>query len=346
MVIVMAPSLDIGGLSSMAVAISEASQNFHDTDCKIITLYKADQSIPGIASYSLEKGRRSRLRPKFIVALNRIYRFFKISNQLKPTRIICLDTSSLFIAVICGFFSGNYNVSGGLFTPKSMLSRSDKFIIRFIYPLTDRVLVPSEGMKKELFDINPKIKVKVVPNILTSQSLICPVEKNTFDQARGRPRIVFVGRLSLEKDPTRVLEIAQERQNYFFEIYGNGPLHDDLIEKIAERSIENVFVGGWGDVSKVMNGASALILPSKAETFGIVIIEAWMHRLPVIANASAYGPQQLISHYPNAGLLVQSDSTEIWASTLDKVLQLSISDDHLANILQEFHPSKIVSEWL
>ncbi len=79
---------------------------------------------------------------------------------------------------------------------------------------------------------------------------------------------------------------------------------------------EQVFLAGWRAhelLPQALNAADLLVLPSVAEAFGLVLIEAMACGLPVIA-ADAHGPAEIIA--PGTGWLVPPDDEDALAEAL------------------------------
>jgi len=77
-----------------------------------------------------------------------------------------------------------------------------------------------------------------------------------------------------------------------------------------------VFLAGWrphDELPEALNAADLLVLPSAAEAFGLVLVEAMACGLPVIAT-DAHGPAQLVA--PGTGWLVPADDEDALAETL------------------------------
>ena len=77
-----------------------------------------------------------------------------------------------------------------------------------------------------------------------------------------------------------------------------------------------VFLAGWrphDELPEALNAADLLVLPSVAEAFGLVLVEAMACGLPVIA-ADAHGPAQLVA--AGTGWLVPTDDQDALAKTL------------------------------
>jgi glycosyltransferase involved in cell wall biosynthesis len=101
-----------------------------------------------------------------------------------------------------------------------------------------------------------------------------------FSERRGA---FFAGRLSPEKGVATLLN-AWEGFAYPLSLAGDGPLRNE-VERCGNPSVRLL---GWlssQEMSAQLRQASFLVVPSEwYETFGLVIIEAFAHGLPVIAS--------------------------------------------------------------
>jgi glycosyltransferase involved in cell wall biosynthesis len=94
-----------------------------------------------------------------------------------------------------------------------------------------------------------------------------------------------------------------------------------LIRAHAEavaRSVgdEQVFLAGWRphqELPEALNAADLLVLPSVAEAFGLVLVEAMACGLAVIA-ADAHGPAEIVA--PGTGWLVPADDQQALTDAL------------------------------
>ena len=85
---------------------------------------------------------------------------------------------------------------------------------------------------------------------------------------------------------------------------------------IRSAGNEQVFLSGWRpheQLPEALNAADLLVLPSVAEAFGLVLVEAMACGLPVIA-ADAHGPAQIVA--PGTGWLVPPDDQQALTETL------------------------------
>lgn len=94
--------------------------------------------------------------------------------------------------------------------------------------------------------------------------------------------IGFVGNLNNVKRADKLVEIfdniknIRENNDISFLVVGDGPLKSSIINEAKERELDTVFTGNVSvdDVRKYMNVMDIMILPSRNEGFGCVIVEA------------------------------------------------------------------------
>lgn len=116
----------------------------------------------------------------------------------------------------------------------------------------------------------------------------------------------FVGRLSEEKGPHIMLDIARKLPDIQFHIYGDGPLADQL----RRQASGNVtFHGDQSDMSKIWPEIGLLIMPSLFEGLPMAALESMNRGIPVLATHVGALPD-LINHGVNGWLLPVADSDD------------------------------------
>src|SRR5690606_9435676 len=72
-----------------------------------------------------------------------------------------------------------------------------------------------------------------------------------------------------------------------------------------------------GEVRMALSNCNAFVLPSRFETFGVVLVEALAMGVPVIATRCG-GPEDIVTE--NTGVLVPVDDRQALAEALESVL--------------------------
>jgi len=98
-----------------------------------------------------------------------------------------------------------------------------------------------------------------------------------------KPLLLYVGRLSAEKDVAKLRDVLQALPEARLAIVGDGPLRRDLERYFKGTSA--FFTGYLRGKSLAGSYASAdlFVLPSKTETLGLVLLEAMASGCPVVA---------------------------------------------------------------
>lgn len=141
-----------------------------------------------------------------------------------------------------------------------------------------------------------------------------------------RPReILFVGRLTEQKDPLLLLAAYQHlpenvRATTQLTFVGDGPLRGELERRVQQLSLtEFVSIAGQcDDVVQRMQNATVLVLPSRWEGMPNVVLEAMACGLPVMASA-VDGTQEVIEH-GQTGWLFEGRRPETLADQMETLL--------------------------
>ena len=340
---VFVPSLDTGGLSSLAKELALAAL-LHEHQVIVVTLYSSASEPPkNLIVKNLKVSPPRFLFSKPLTGIFRTLRAYFLLIRFRPDFVMCLDPSSSFVCSVCRFLGLKFRLLVFLSTPLALLQTSDKTVIKHFYGLADRIIAPSLGSKSDLKAINKTSKVTVIPNPYTDKSSMCawPMRK-----AQNVHVIQYLGRLSAEKEVGHILRIAAANKDLHFRISGDGPERKSLESQIANLSLSNVELTGWLDPSTCLPSSAALILPSKLEAFGIVVIEAWLHGLPVIAWSGADGPNELISMNGGGDLVSDFEDLDEWAQKIRSLILKPLSDSFIADILERYSSYQLIDEWL
>ena len=106
-------------------------------------------------------------------------------------------------------------------------------------------------------------------------------------------------------------------------LVGSGPLFETLEELATDLGIRQQveFLGrqNHAEAMKLLRDCELFVLPSRFETFGIVILEAWAFEKPVVATLAG-GIPEIVESGEN-GLLVPADDAQALAEALMTLLR-------------------------
>ncbi len=117
------------------------------------------------------------------------------------------------------------------------------------------------------------------------------------------PLVLFLGRLTTQKNPWQFLEAAsivhRERPETIFVMAGEGPMMKELIDRACELSLTDsiVFTGKVSreEADTLYGNASCFVMPSISEPFGLVALEAIAHGTPLVMSRQS-GAAEVIEH--------------------------------------------------
>lgn len=165
-----------------------------------------------------------------------------------------------------------------------------KFTIRFAH----KIVAISEAVKNDLiarYNV-PENKISIIYNGLDLNKFLNfskPFKtENTDANVDNKVILGTIGRLALQKGHSVLIKALAHIKDLNFEclIAGTGPLKDELDKEIKNSGLENKvkFVGLIQDVPVFLNSLDAFVFPSLWEGQGIVLLEAALMNLPIIAS--------------------------------------------------------------
>ncbi len=138
--------------------------------------------------------------------------------------------------------------------------------------------------------------------------------------------IAFLGRLeemkSVDTFPEMLEILKRTNPDLKMVITGDGSLRqimiDDFLKRGVSEMVDYLGVVETQQVGQIINSAKIFLYPSRAEPFGLSIIEAMACEIPVIA-ANVYGPSEIITHEQD-GLMVTPGDAQALASAVERLL--------------------------
>ena len=142
----------------------------------------------------------------------------------------------------------------------------------------------------------------------------------------GRKLLLFVGRLSVEKDlrflADAYLALAAKRNDVHLAFVGDGPLQSELQEQLGDKATFTGWLKGQ-DLAEAFASADLFVFPSTVDTSGQVILEAQASGLPVVLCTEGGAMENIEPGV--TGLTAHSRSV----SDFNRQIELLIDDDDL-----------------
>jgi glycosyltransferase involved in cell wall biosynthesis len=228
----------------------------------------ADQVIPKCEVFPLER----RWRGKTLDTFYAIWKFQRLTRKWRPDFIVLnCDLPELFGAIVCG--KHRLIVVEHASYPWSQRLRLGRFVRKILeYRKVIWIAVSSH------LTIWPKDKK---PVSVLQNPLISLVSRNLHTSGHEIKRLVFMGRLSPEKQPELALEISQLTSIELIFI-GDGVMLDVLKQSAFKSSIPASFFGHLESPWQEIKTGDLLIASSKSEGDGLVVLEALQRNIPIL----------------------------------------------------------------
>jgi 2-deoxystreptamine N-acetyl-D-glucosaminyltransferase/2-deoxystreptamine glucosyltransferase len=195
----------------------------------------------------------------------------------------------------------------------------------------------------------PAEKIIVIPNGIDLPA--SPPVMHAAGEAGHPHRVVFIGRLDPVKRLPDLLKAIGLLQGFArLDIYGEGSQRG-LLEKLIQVQALSGLVTLHGSITTprdALRQAEALVLPSEAEGFGLVLIEAMAAGVPVVATI-APGIRDVVRHGVT-GLLVPIGSPPELAAAIrtvleDQKLRQSLVAAAFADVRRRFTWDSVIGEY-
>ncbi len=168
----------------------------------------------------------------------------------------------------------------------------------------------------------PPKKIFSVPNMIQysqkNNSLIQNTPKNKKLVIGAMGRFVDVKGFDVF---IRALSLLQQHSVEFTAILGGAGNDESTLRQLAsELGLDNrlKFYGWVENKEKFFNQCDIFCVPSRGESFGIVLLEAFLHNIPVVVT-DCEGPSEIVSDGYDA-LLVPKEDPQKLAASLERLL--------------------------
>lgn len=179
----------------------------------------------------------------------------------------------------------------------------------------DEVVMVNKELKdfyeKEFKKNKISCKVRYIPNYIDSLSKT----KSSLESNN----LISVGRLEAVKGFTDLIRVMQlvdlNYQGVHLTLVGDGKEKDNIFKEVVKDNLTSkVKMTGYlfqEDIDKLYDEAAIYVMTSHSESFGLVMLEAMAHGLPVVAFSSAEGARELIKDGYNGYLIDNRNEYEM-----------------------------------
>jgi glycosyltransferase involved in cell wall biosynthesis len=238
------------------------------------------------------------------------------------------------------------SVHGAEIDGYAVSSSVSRFVYRLIMRGANRIIACSEALARQTIQVFPEAARKVTwvhnglnPSRYAASSDTCVLP---------RPFLLCVSRHVAKKGIDTLLRafelVRRECPTVTLVLVGDGPLFDDHKALARTLGLEDhvAFVGdvAHSDVSAFFDACSLFVLPSRAEPFGLVLLEAAYHKKAIVCTRVG-GVPEIITDNVN-GVLVEPEDPQGMAAHIVSLLR----DPQLAELLGHHAYSTLMNHFL
>ena len=311
----------------------EISQAFAGDDFQVTTVFvRGSLSQEEIERYAgdvvlLDAKHRRRFRQRWFVALKlwlmsrRAPFDLAICHHHKPT--VAVNTLNKLRAIGRMYFVvHDYDY----FSPtRTHGPRRRSFVSNELDPRF-RFVAVSQAMRRNILQSLPQLDPErciVIPNAIDDVQLAADgLDRHAARRALGIDPDAFVlgtiGRLVAYKAHSELIEafaqVHERMPDSRLLIIGRGKRRDSIATQIRKLGLEHKIklIGFLPKAARYMTAFDVFVFPSHNEPFGLVLLEAMVNRLPILAADSGAVPEIV----PNPDVLFETGNAQVLASRL------------------------------
>ncbi len=257
--------------------------------CQIIKMY---ENTDYTMAYCSRDGKiRDALKEKHIdfypISSMSVCEINRIIDIYKPDVLHAHDMRAAYITsknsrkipVVC-------HIHNNAFDSRRISKKSIAFLLA-AFKINHIFWVSDESLNQYVFSKFVKKNSSVLHNIIDIDSLL---SKATEDKSSYSIDLVFVGRLSEEKNPMRLLDIVSEikktKKDISLAVVGDGKYKEIMEKEVYNKNLTSnvTFYGFLSNPYKILKDSSIMIMTSIREGLPMCILEALALGTPVVST--------------------------------------------------------------
>lgn len=301
------------------VVLDETGKSFYPIDERVKIIHRR---------YFFGIGQNGNMFTRKWQLLRNIQGLKKLMKSLKPDVIISTDYPYSVALILAGCHKWT-NVFSWEHHHYYWLKKSSfwNVLIKKTYPKLKSVIVynKDEIPYYEAFGCD----VVVVPNYLAEIPVIQDHQRQKTILTVGW----LIKRKGVDMIPVIAKHVLQKHPGWKWKIIGVGELEQQLREQIKEFELEEKLIIEEPVkplTPKEYQQVSLLVMTSRLEPFGLVLIEAMSNRVPCIAFDCPTGPRHIITHNED-GYLIQLEDSLAMAEAIETLISDELKRNAMAN---------------
>ncbi|MGH9674433.1 MAG: N-acetyl-alpha-D-glucosaminyl L-malate synthase BshA, partial [Bryobacteraceae bacterium] len=222
-------------------------------------------------------------------------------------------------------------------------------ITKYSIECSDGITTVSQYLQRRTVDVfgvaNP---IEVIPNFVN-----CEVYQPRPERPPGEPVLMHISNFRPVKrvlDCVRILAAVRRETPARLVLAGDGPDRGPAEQLARELGVDRhvLFLGKQDHVERVIPQASALLLPSEYEAFGLAALEAMACGVPPVATVTG-GTGEVITHgvdgFREAVGDVEAQSARVVELLSDRALHARVSAAARATAVERFDSERIIPRY-
>lgn len=248
------------------------------------------------------------------------------SNNFTPSLVggtLSFLTSKVHITSVWDIFS----LCGSDYWKKWVNQVGVSRINQFIGPIFEKIVLKSkanaihtisEASKNDIIQFGAKKPVYTILPI---------IEKiKTRETVKNKNQFICISRLVFYKNIEVIIKavsiVRKEKKEIKLILVGGGPQLEEIKKMIKKLNLEdNVIITGYIEFDEkieLISESNAMLFPSFCEGFGLVILEAFSQKKPVIV--SDIRPMSDIIKHEKTGFVLNPNDEKVWADYILKLM--------------------------
>jgi glycosyltransferase involved in cell wall biosynthesis len=233
----------------------------------------------------------------------------------------------------------------------------DSAITRLLYLRVDALVCVSKGIEAEVKACCPSVssRTHTIYNPIANAAQINRIQAESQLQTKPKSelfRIVGLGRLTHQKGFDVLIDAARKlpaSPPWRIDIYGDGSLRGDLQRQIERHELQHrICLRGYTDHPyAVLQEADLFVLSSRHEGFGLVVAEAMLHGVQIVATDCPHGPREILDQ-GRLGQLVPVDDATVFSQAIQRSMshEFWIEPAELQHKAVTFSTESSAAQWL
>ena len=236
-----------------------------------------------------------------------------------------------------GMISRGSGVQVGLFAVTASIA----------YRFSDRVVCVSNGVRRDIARLSVGLRKKLI--VIFNPIEPPPAgESDLYGARNSAKQVVWVGRMTPMKNPGLLIDaftLVEGECDFSVHYIGDGPERRVLEDRVQELGFSGRirFEGFQADPYKWMSHADLLVLSSRSEGFGNVLVEGMYCGLRVVSTDCGLGVHDIIAG--RYGTIVPLDDAAAMAAAISHELSAPSDPSSQIAAAQRFRPDVIAIQF-